>query len=102
MLIIIQILIGGISVNVEPADEVKLMKALTESFKLAKKDVPRPYKLWAMTQYDVSVLPISIFQVLSFPRGDGLITWSVTTPNYPEGVTKGTKLAGQQNCSVVT
>ncbi|CAB3234666.1 unnamed protein product [Arctia plantaginis] len=53
ILIIIQILIGGVSVNVQPSDEAKLLKALTDSFKLAKEDVPRPYKLWAMTQFDL-------------------------------------------------
>ena len=54
LLAIVQALIAGISVNVEPADEAKLLKSLAESFKQAREENPRHLKIWAMTQSDVS------------------------------------------------
>ncbi|XP_026742760.1 23 kDa integral membrane protein-like [Trichoplusia ni] len=53
ILIIVQALIAGISVNVEPSDEAKLQKSLAESFKLAKDGNPRHSKMWSMTQSDL-------------------------------------------------
>uniref|UniRef100_A0A2A4JE11 Tetraspanin n=1 Tax=Heliothis virescens TaxID=7102 RepID=A0A2A4JE11_HELVI len=54
LLAIVQALIAGISVNVEPSDEAKLMRSLTESFRQAKEDNIRHTKIWAMTQSDLN------------------------------------------------
>ncbi|XP_075969178.1 uncharacterized protein LOC142972191 isoform X2 [Anticarsia gemmatalis] len=54
ILAIAQALIGGISVNVTPEDEAKLVKSLAESFRLAIENNARHYKLWSMTQHDLS------------------------------------------------
>ncbi|KAJ8725417.1 hypothetical protein PYW08_003600 [Mythimna loreyi] len=54
LLAIVQALIAGISVNVEPADEAKLLRSLSESFKQAREENPRHVKIWAMTQSDLN------------------------------------------------
>ncbi|KAJ8722932.1 hypothetical protein PYW07_004112 [Mythimna separata] len=54
LLAIVQALIAGISLNVEPADEAKLLKSLSESFRLAREENPRHVKMWAMTQSDLN------------------------------------------------
>ncbi|CAH1646286.1 unnamed protein product [Spodoptera littoralis] len=54
LLAIVQALIAGISVNVEPADEAKLLKSLTDSFKQSREENPRHVKMWAMTQSDLN------------------------------------------------
>lgn len=54
LLAIVQALIAGISVNVEPADEAKLLKSLAESFRQAREENPRHLKIWAMTQSDLN------------------------------------------------
>ncbi|PZC81564.1 tetraspanin-18 isoform X1 [Helicoverpa armigera] len=54
LLAIVQALIAGISVTVEPSDEAKLMRSLTESFRQAKEDNMRHAKIWAMTQSDLN------------------------------------------------
>ncbi|KAF9416439.1 hypothetical protein HW555_006200 [Spodoptera exigua] len=54
LLAVVQALIAGIAVNVEPDDEAKLLKSLIESFKLAREENSRHVKMWAMTQSDLN------------------------------------------------
>ncbi|KAH9631592.1 hypothetical protein HF086_004359 [Spodoptera exigua] len=61
LLAVVQALIAGIAVNVEPDDEAKLLKSLIESFKLAREENSRHVKMWAMTQSDVLLMITGAF-----------------------------------------
>ncbi|XP_039747453.1 uncharacterized protein LOC120624785 isoform X2 [Pararge aegeria] len=54
VLAIIQAVLMGIATELTDEDEVKLSRALSDSFRLAREDSPRHVKLWNNIQHDLS------------------------------------------------
>ncbi|XP_023940432.1 uncharacterized protein LOC112047523 [Bicyclus anynana] len=54
VLAIIQAVLMGIATELTDEDEVKLNRALSDSFRLAREDSPRHVKLWNNIQHDLS------------------------------------------------